>query len=1044
MDNRAIKVAPLLLLSGMCALIYQNTWQRDFRLIFGASTAASAAVIAVFIGGLGIGGLILGKRAEKHPEPLLLYANLETGVAVSAALTPALLWLSRKVYIGLGGTTVLGLAGGTVLRLVLSAFVLAIPTLLMGGTLPAAARAVETERDHGRRGVAILYGFNALGAVTGCLLAAFVMLELFGTRVTLWMACLVNLVVALVARIVAGSLPSERSAPAPTATVENAAAPGEFVLVASGVVGFAFFLMELVWYRMLGPILGGTVFTFGLILAVALLGIGLGSGLYALRGQQRTPTILGFAMTCLLEGAFIALPYALGDRIAVLAIHLRAIGAFGFWGYVAGWGVIALIVILPAALVSGYQFPMLIALLGRGRESVGRHVAWAYASNTVGAIAGSLAGGFGLLPWLTATGCWRMVTIVMVALGVAAIALSAHRERRWVRLTAPLLLAVVSILMLRAGGPSAAWRQSPIGAGRVGAESVSNPNAIRRWIESRKHFTVWQQDGVESAVGVSNEQSFAFLVNGKVDGNARADAPTQVMGGLLGTALHPHPKSAIVIGLGTGSTAGWLGKVPELERVDVVEFEPTILRVARDCAPVNQDVLSNPKVHIILGDAREVLQTTRTQYDVVLSEPSNPYRSGIASLFTEEYYRSALARLNPDGLFLQWVQGYEVDGQTIRTIYATFASVFPVVETWQLRRADMVLVGSMKPLQYDAAALRARISQEPYRTALAMSWRTTTLEGFLGHYVARPSVGAAIAAAGGGQLNTDDQILIEFGFARSLNSRVRFDTQDIIDIARPVKQDLPEVRGEVDWQRVEQERELIPVVDGESPRTSPPMDQDTTQRILAFQNYVKGEFAAALSNFRQQPRSPVGPMELAMLGETLADAEDATAEIYADQLRATHPAEADTVMARLRYVQNRPEDACRLLESALTALQHDPWPWLAVMYRALKLVETLSDRDAARAARFFDLLKKPFAAQALNEYREDTLVHLSRQLDIKARCRELFELLGPHVTWEEPTLAYRFSCYKATGHPKADQAEADLLEYLSKEPVAFSRMVEVR
>jgi spermidine synthase len=802
--------------------------------------------------------------------------------------------------------------------------------------------------------------------------------------------------------------------------------------------------MELVWYRMLAPILGGTVFTFGLILSVALLGIGLGSGLYALRGQQRTATILGFAVTCLLEAALIAVPFALGDRIAILAITLRPLGSFGFWGYVSGWGVIALIVVLPAAFVSGFQFPMLIALLGRGRESVGRHVAWAYAANTAGAMAGSLAGGFGLLPWLTAPGCWRLVTIVLLLIGLVAIALSAVRERRWLSLAMPLAMAIAAAWMLRATGPTAAWRQSPIGAGRVGVDAVSNPNAIRHYLEARQHWTVWQQDGVESAVGLTAEQSYAFLVNGKVDGNARADAPTQVMGGLLGTALHPHPKSAMVIGLGTGSTAGWLGKVPELERVDVVELEPAILRVARDCAPVNQDVLSNPKVHIIIGDAREVLQTIRRQYDVVLSEPSNPYRSGIASLFTEEYYRSALARLAPDGMFVQWVQGYEVDGQTIRTIYATFSSVFPVVDTWQLRRADMVLIGTMKPLQYDAAQLRARISQEPYRTALAMSWRTTTLEGFLGHYLVRPSVAASIAAAGAGALNTDDQTLIEFGFARSLSTRVRFDTSDILDLARPNKQDLPDVRGEVDWQRVEQEREMISAVDGESPHVTSAMNRDTAQRILALQAYVKGEFPQALAAFREQPGNPVGPMELAMLGEVLADVGDVSAEVYADQLRVTHPAEADSVMARLRYVQNRPEDAARLLESALLAHQLDPWPWLAVMYRDLRLVEALANHNPALASRFFELLKKPFSAHGLNEYREETLVALSSQLDLRARCRELFDLLGPHVAWDESTLTYRRDCFRATGHPQAAQADNDLADYASKEPIVFSRLVQMR
>src|SRR6185295_13244297 len=191
-----------------------------------------------------------------------------------------------------------------------------------------------------------------------------------------------------------------------------------------------------------------------------------------------------------------------------------------------------------------------------------------------------------------------------------------------------------------------------------------------------RHGIEWEADGVESAVAVSNRAGLAFVINGKVDGHIRADAPTQVMSGMLGAILHPAPKSALVIGLGTGSSAGWLGAVPELERVDVVELEPSIERVAKDCAVVNRDVMDNPKVHVIVGDAREVLLTTRERYDLVFSEPSNPYRAGIASLFTREYYREVQARLAKGGLFLQWVQAYDVDSRTVRTIYATLASVF--------------------------------------------------------------------------------------------------------------------------------------------------------------------------------------------------------------------------------------------------------------------------------------------------------------------------------------------------------------------------------
>ena len=258
-------VAPLLFGSGFCALIYQVAWQRQLRLVFGASTAASAAVVAIFIAGLGAGGWWLGKRADRHPRPLALYALLETIVAVSAAATPLLVGLVARLYVALGGQATLGATGATVVRLVLSALVLGVPTFAMGGTLPAAARAIESADDTSRTRTGLLYAVNTLGAVVGCLAATFLLLEVFGTRRTLWIAALLNVLVALTARSRSRSLATASVAgdDEPAARARAPRRRGTFALVAAGVVGFAFFLMELVWYRMLGPLLGGTVFAFG-------------------------------------------------------------------------------------------------------------------------------------------------------------------------------------------------------------------------------------------------------------------------------------------------------------------------------------------------------------------------------------------------------------------------------------------------------------------------------------------------------------------------------------------------------------------------------------------------------------------------------------------------------------------------------------------------------------------------------------------------------------------------------------------------------------
>jgi len=421
---RRTKIALLLFASGACSLVYETVWLRELRLVFGASTMASAAVVACFVGGLGAGGLVFGRRADAHPRPLALYAAFEGGIATTAAVTPALLVLVRAAYVALGGTRVLGLLGGTVLRLVFSALVFAVPTVLMGGTLPAVARAVEDEGDRGRRSVAVLYGVNTLGAVAGCLASTFVLFEVFGTRVTLWIACLVNALVAVTARSLSRAMPMPH---APSLLAGGDArgkieCPTWLALAAAAVSGFVFCLLELVWYRMLAPILGGTVFTFGVVLALALLGIGLGGLAYGMRRRDQAANLLGFAWVCLLEAVVVAIPYALGDRLAVLAALLGPIGGWSFGLRVASWALVTGIVVLPAAFASGVQLPLLIGLLGHGRERVGRDVGLAYATNTLGAILGSLSGGFGLIPALTAPGCWRLAVWSLVALGLAALA----------------------------------------------------------------------------------------------------------------------------------------------------------------------------------------------------------------------------------------------------------------------------------------------------------------------------------------------------------------------------------------------------------------------------------------------------------------------------------------------------------------------------------------------------------------------------------------------------------------------------------------------
>jgi spermidine synthase len=1074
MKSRALRVSLLLFGSGLTALVYQVAWTRELRLVFGFSTAASAAVVAIFMAGLGVGGLVLGKRADQSSRPLVFYGRLELLIAATAAVTPALVWLVRVAYIAAGGTTRLGMAGGTVARLLLSTLVLAVPTVLMGGTLPAATRAVETDEDHGRRFLALLYGSNTLGAVAGTLVSTFFLLEALGTRQTLWVSCLVNALVGFVAVRLGRQQPAAAALAAEISSSETASNPSRsdrrsarsarnkkekksqprepaqesssreiggraprFVLVAAAATGFAFTLMEIVWYRMLAPLLGGSTYTFGLILAVALLGIGFGS---LARSNRRQPASLaGFAATCALEAALLAFPYALGDSVAILAALLRPIGAFGFGGFVISWSIITLLVVFPAAFLAGLQFPMLISLLGRGRQNVGQHVGLAYAWNTGGAILGSLAGGFGLMPLLSATGTWVFAAALLTALAIAAVLLSWRSERgraRWVALGA----AAVTVSFAVSPGPTAAWRHSPIGAGRVDL-SKSSPNRLIEWARERRRRLFWQADGVESSVGIMKTSGgFAFAVSGKIDGNSRGDAATQVMGGLIGAALHPQPRRALVIGLGTGSTAGWLAAIPSMERVDVIELEPAILHVAQACTPVNQNALSNPKVHIAIGDAREFLLTSRDRYDIIFSEPSNPYRAGISSLFTEEFYRAVRDRTEAGGIFLQWLQTYEVDGETVRTVYAAVHSAFPQVESWFAKRRDLILVGTAEPVAYDVPALRQRLAEEPFRSALPKAWGVDGLEGFLSHYIARASFVEGLISGPKRLRNTDDRNVIEFAFARSLGRDTFFDLDKSRALARQRNEDTPVLSGgNVDWDAVKRWRVSSITGDDLVLRTSPEMKGEELRQCMVQQDFLEGRLDVVLARWRAQPWQPVGAVELAVVAEALAVEGDESATVYINQLRETRPIEAAALLAHLRWRQGRFAEATDLFEKAFGRYRTDPWPMFSVMNRTFIVVADIAARDKALAARLERALSQPFCLTLFDDEREQTRFKVATYLD-QSRLEDALLPLEPNVPWKRGLLERRVKLYESTRNRRAALARRELQLFLKHDATgqAFS------
>jgi hypothetical protein len=435
-----------------------------------------------------------------------------------------------------------------------------------------------------------------------------------------------------------------------------------------------------------------------------------------------------------------------------------------------------------------------------------------------------------------------------------------------------------------------------------------------------------------------------------------------------------------------------------------------------------------------------MLLTTRDHYDVIASEPSNPFRAGIASLFTIEYYRAAADRLADDGVFVQWVQGYEIDAPTLRTIYATLAAVFPQVETWQTTNGDLALVASKRRGGYTAATLRARIAEEPFKSALRNAWRVADLNGLMARYVATDAMARTFANAPRVEINTDDRNIVEFGLARSVGRPASNLVTELRQTARAIGASRPPLDTDagIAWPAVATAWADIAAwnIPPDILGALPPEEQ---ARQAARRRYFEVDDPAVVrAMWQQQSEPPRDPSELAMAADLEAEAGSDAALPLIEQLRAYQPAEADTALATLRLRQSRIGEAAAALQSALARYHVDPWQQVRYKQKALTLATAISGTDPATAPRLYDALREPFSVHAVDNQRRMAQLEVAATFDFKRRCREPIEGLEPHVPWTAWFLAMRRDCYQLNGDPRLARANRDLNDFMAREPLPIA------
>ena len=698
--NKSSRFLPVLLLlfagSGCSALIYEIVWYQLLQLAIGSTSVSLGILLATFMGGLCLGSLALPRLRWTERHPLKTYAWLEVGIAVFGVLVLFAMPLVSQVYFA-GASS--GLAG-MLLRGLVAGICMLIPTALMGASLPAIVRWVQATP----RGVAwwgLLYGGNTIGAVIGCLLAGFWLLRIYDTAVATYAAVAINLVVAAASFWLARTVPDQGDLPEAAAPSE-AQEPGSrtAVYLTIGLSGACALGAEVIWTRLLGMLLGATVYVFAIILSVFLIGLALGSGVAALLLPKLRPrAALGWCQILLTAGIAWA-AYMIANSLPYWPIDTFLTRSP--WDLFQLDMVRCLWVVLPSAVLWGASMPLaLAAVAARPGEDSGRVVGSVYAANTLGAIIGALSVSLVLVPWI---GTQQSQRLLLVVSALSALVILKPR----VQVLAALVVAGLF-----------AWSINPV-------PGVLIAYGRRAPVYSKNSTIIYTAEGRNSsvAIGKYSDGATEIDVNGHVEATTEVfDMKLQRMVSHLPALLHPNPKSVLGIGFGAGVSAGTFTRYPGIEHITICEIEPIIPPIStRFFAPQNYEVYKNPKTHVVFDDARHYLMTTKDKYDVIASDPLDVFVKGTAALYSKEYFEAVKRHLNPGGIFTLYVPLYESDLATVKSELATFFDAFPYTSVWANNQNgagyDMVFMGQMEPLKIDVDAVQAKLNRSDYSPVL--------------------------------------------------------------------------------------------------------------------------------------------------------------------------------------------------------------------------------------------------------------------------------------------------------------------------------------
>ena len=756
-------------LSGAAGLIYEVVWTRMLTQVFGNTTYAIATVLSSFMAGLALGSYLFGRIADQGKNGFLLYGVLEFGVGLYGLAVPWLFKLGQIIYIPLFRLNDSYPLIFNLLLFFLSLFLLVLPTLLMGATLPVLSRFfVRSFARLGQR-VGDLYGTNTMGAVLGCGLAGYYLIPALGMRGTVYAAAAVNLVIAMLifaADRIRLKEPSGIFVAAAEADPSGSAPSwlGRVLLFSFALSGFAALVYENAWTRALTLVVGSSVYSFTTMLVTFLVGLALGGFVYARLLANRQARVSTFGAIELGVGLAALATIPLFEKLPL--IFLRLLHSFGdsFSLFLTVQVLLsALVMFLPTVLL-GMTFPLVAHLLTQSLDHVGSSVGASYAANTVGAILGAFAGGFIFIPLIGVQNSILLGVAINLLVGWFLVVMDPRFSSapRWV--LGMVVLAAVVLIPLK----MPRWDRYILTSGvTIYSDHYSDlPRDSLRLEEMRRSELLYYREGLTATVSVHrSHKDYLYLTsNGKIDGS-HGDALTMLMTGYLPMLLLPAAEQVAIIGLGTGMTVKAVGAFP-VTKIEVLEIEPAMAEAAAFFGDANGKILEDPRVRIIPTDGRNYMVATPHQYDLIISEPSNPWIAGVASLFTEEFYAVTKKKLKPHGIFAQWFHNYSMSPDDFRMVLRTFGESFPFVTVWNLQESDFLLVGSLRELGFDYPRLKKRFSEMGVLREDFKKLGLSDIYALLGFY--RMGRKELLAFAEGADLNTDDSARLEYSAPRSL------------------------------------------------------------------------------------------------------------------------------------------------------------------------------------------------------------------------------------------------------------------------------------